>query len=148
MGANAWRMSHNPPNPGLSADDPCCQCNSLSLELLDFTDQLGMLVWDENRNFADVPQYYDDLASMILRDRNHPSIIMWSLCNEVGCMQGIVEKILQIKLVFFFRRSKWTSCRRKVQASYSSVRSNQACHSCNGWGLGNWIVLCSRCTGS
>jgi beta-galactosidase/beta-glucuronidase len=35
------RMSHNPPNP----------------ELLDFTDQLGMLVWDENRNFDNKSQY-------------------------------------------------------------------------------------------
>jgi len=72
MGVNGWRMSHNPPNP----------------ELLDFLDQYGMVVVDENRNFADWGQYYQDWTDMILRDRNHPSIIMWSVCNEVGCMLG------------------------------------------------------------
>eukprot|EP00047_Mylnosiga_fluctuans_P010321 m.15788 g.15788 ORF g.15788 m.15788 type:complete len:1005 (+) comp3068_c0_seq1:28-3042(+) len=73
MGANAWRMSHNPPNP----------------ELLAITDELGMLVWDENRNFENQPTYFDDLVSMITRDRNHPSIVIWSLCNEGGCQEGV-----------------------------------------------------------
>ncbi len=84
MGANAWRMSHNPPNP----------------ELLQACDQLGMLVMDENRHLGDT--YSDhtsagteasglgDLADMILRDRNHPSIIMWAMCNEEG-LQGSAE---------------------------------------------------------
>ena len=62
-------MSHNPPNP----------------ELLDFADEYGFLIWDENRHFGDSPQWKQDQADMILRDRNHPSIIMWSLCNEEGC---------------------------------------------------------------
>jgi beta-galactosidase len=78
MGDNAWRMSHNPPTP----------------ELLRACDELGMLVMDENRHLGDT--YSDhtssgteasdlrDLADMILRDRNHPSIIMWSMCNEEG----------------------------------------------------------------
>ena len=76
MGSNAVRMSHNPPAP----------------ELLDACDKLGMLVMDENRHLgdtyspksaADTP-YADlsDLSSMIVRDRNHPSIILWSMCNE------------------------------------------------------------------
>jgi len=75
MGVNGWRMSHNPPNP----------------ELLDFLDQYGMVVVDENRNFADWGQYYQDFTDMILRDRNHPSIIMWSVCNEGGCMPGLAD---------------------------------------------------------
>ena len=87
-------------------------------ELLDFTDQMGILVMDENRNFANESQYYYDAGLMVKRDisfptsffiifhllilmfifvllsfhdikhRNHPSIIMWSLCNENGCMEG------------------------------------------------------------
>jgi beta-galactosidase len=71
MGVNGWRMSHNPPN----------------VELLDFTDEQGIYVMDENRNFANDSQYYSDAELMVLRDRNHPSIIMWSVCNEAGCME-------------------------------------------------------------
>ena len=78
MGSNAWRMSHNPPTP----------------ELLDACDRLGMLVMDENRHLGeteagkasqDTP-YADlsELQSMIRRDRNHPSIVLWSMCNEEG----------------------------------------------------------------
>src|SRR5207245_10107984 len=68
MGSNAWRMSHNPPTPSL----------------LDACDREGMLVMDENRHLGDTysdhtpggTSYSDlsDLAAMILRDRNHPSI--------------------------------------------------------------------------
>jgi beta-galactosidase len=84
MGANAWRMSHNPPTP----------------ELLDACDRLGMLVMDENRHLGDT--YSDhtggktsynnlgDLRDLLLRDRNHPSIIMWSMCNEEG-LEGSPE---------------------------------------------------------
>ncbi|MDE2125722.1 MAG: DUF4982 domain-containing protein [Armatimonadetes bacterium] len=78
IGCNAWRMSHNPPNP----------------ELLDACDRLGMLVMDENRHLGDTFEaktpygtpYSDmsELDSMVRRDRNHPSIIMWSMCNEEG----------------------------------------------------------------
>ena len=45
MGANAWRMSHNPPNP----------------ELLDDCDRMGMLVMDENRRMDDTPDTLDQL---------------------------------------------------------------------------------------
>jgi len=78
MGSNAWRTSHNPPNP----------------ELLDACDRLGMLVMDENRHLGETEAgkasentpYGDlsELQTMIRRDRNHPSIIMWSMCNEEG----------------------------------------------------------------
>ncbi|WP_231725901.1 beta-galactosidase GalA [Chthonomonas calidirosea] len=81
MGSNAYRCSHNPPAP----------------ELLDACDRIGMLVMDENRHLGDVytpktppnAPYSDlsDLASMVRRDRNHPCIILWSLCNEEG-IQG------------------------------------------------------------
>ncbi len=68
LGANAWRMSHNPPNP----------------ELLDACDRLGMLVMDENRKLGDSAEILSQVASMVLRDRNHPSVIIWSMCNEEG----------------------------------------------------------------
>jgi len=66
MGSNAWRMSHNPPTPSV----------------LDACDRLGMLVMDENRHLGDSKGNLDEVASMVLRDRNHPSIVMWSMCNE------------------------------------------------------------------
>ena len=69
MGANAWRTAHNPPTPAL----------------LDECDKQGLLVWDENHRNEQTPDMLDDLRSLVLRDRNHPSIVMWSLCNEALC---------------------------------------------------------------
>jgi beta-galactosidase len=78
-GVNAIRTSHNPPAP----------------ELLDLCDQLGFLVMDEAFDCWRVPKvpngynkYFDewserDVRDMVHRDRNHPSIIMWSIGNEV-----------------------------------------------------------------
>jgi beta-galactosidase len=66
MGTNAYRCAHNPPAP----------------ELLDACDELGMLVMDETRNFGSSPEHLDQLKTMVLRDRNHPSVILWSICNE------------------------------------------------------------------
>ncbi|HET6386354.1 MAG TPA: beta-galactosidase GalA [Armatimonadota bacterium] len=107
MGANAWRMSHNPPTPSL----------------LDACDRLGMLVMDENRHLGDT--YSDhtpsgtpysnlsDLASMIKRDRNHPSIIIWSMCNEEG-LEGSPEGArifaAMMKVVHKYDRTRPISC--------------------------------------
>lgn len=68
MGSNAYRCSHNPPPP----------------ELLDACDRLGMLVMDENRKLGDTPAILSQVETMVKRDRNHPSVIIWSLCNEEG----------------------------------------------------------------
>jgi beta-galactosidase len=80
MGVNAVRTAHNPPAP----------------EFLDLCDRLGMLVMDEafdewthgkveygyHRYFADWAER--DLVDFIRRDRNHPSVVLWSLGNEIG----------------------------------------------------------------
>ena len=66
MGSNAYRCSHHPYAP----------------EILDACDRLGMLVMDENRKLGDSPEILGQVESMVRRDRNHPSIIMWSMCNE------------------------------------------------------------------
>jgi beta-galactosidase len=66
MGVNGYRASHNPPTP----------------ELLDACDQLGMLVMDETRRMSSDAEALSDLKKMIRRDRNHPSVILWSLGNE------------------------------------------------------------------
>ncbi|MHA6720737.1 beta-galactosidase GalA [Sphingomonas sp. RS6] len=71
MGCNAIRMSHNAP----------------TAELLDWCDRMGFLVMDENRHFNPAPDYLAQLEWMVRRDRNHPSIILWSVFNEEP-MQG------------------------------------------------------------
>jgi len=71
MGSNAFRCAHNPP----------------AKEFLDACDKQGLLVMDENRNFNTSPEYQRQLEWMLRRDRNHPSIILWSVFNEEP-MQG------------------------------------------------------------
>jgi len=80
MGSNAYRCSHHPPTP----------------ELLDMCDSLGMLVLDENRSLSSSEEGLKDLSAMLYRDRNHPSIFMWSMENEES-LQGTVAgaRILQ-----------------------------------------------------
>ncbi len=80
LGCNAIRMSHNPPAP----------------ELLDLADRMGFLIideiydtWELKKTPLDLhlvfPDWYEqDLRAMIRRDRNHPSVILWSFGNEVG----------------------------------------------------------------
>ena len=68
MGANAYRTTHNPPTP----------------ELLDACDSLGMLVLDETRLLNSSQEYMSQFERMILRDRSHPSVFMWSIGNEEG----------------------------------------------------------------
>jgi beta-galactosidase len=72
MGSNAYRTSHNPPTP----------------ELLEACDRLGMLVMDENRLLGSDAANTDNLESLIKRDRNHPSVFIWSLANEEWGTQG------------------------------------------------------------
>lgn len=80
MGCNAVRMSHNPPAP----------------ELLELCDQMGFLVideifdcWERKKTPLDFylifPDWHEpDLRALIRRDRNHPSVFLWSVGNEVG----------------------------------------------------------------
>jgi beta-galactosidase len=66
IGCNGYRAAHNPPSP----------------ELLDACDRLGMLVMDENRLMVSSPEQQNQLERLIRRDRNHPSIFIWSIGNE------------------------------------------------------------------
>jgi len=65
-GCNAYRCSHHPPTP----------------DRLDICDREGILVLDENRHLRSSAEGMADLESMVRRDRNHPSVILWSICNE------------------------------------------------------------------
>lgn len=66
MGSNAYRTAHHP----------------VSKELLDACDRLGMLVMDETRLMSTGEEDRAIFEQMIVRDRNHPSVIMWSIGNE------------------------------------------------------------------
>ncbi len=80
MGVNAIRMAHNPPDT----------------QLLELTDRMGFLVidevfdsWEKKKTPLDFhlvfPDWHEaDLRAMLRRDRNHPSVILWSVGNEVG----------------------------------------------------------------
>jgi len=72
IGVNGYRSSHNPPTP----------------EFLDACDRLGLLVLDENRLMGVSPEQLGQLESMIRRDRNHASVIAWSLGNEEWALEG------------------------------------------------------------
>lgn len=74
MGSNAYRVSHHPP----------------TAELLDAADRLGMLVIDENRLMGSNELHRRELEAMIRRDRNHPSVILWSIGNEEWAIEGNV----------------------------------------------------------
>ena len=79
MGVNSIRSSHNPPAP----------------ELLNMCDTMGIIVMDESfdmwrrkKTQNDYARFFDewherDLTDLVLRDRNHPSVLMWSIGNEV-----------------------------------------------------------------
>lgn len=72
FGSNAYRSSHNPPTP----------------ELLNICDRLGMLVIDENRLIGTTDHALHELERLIRRDRNHPSVIVWSIGNEEWAIEG------------------------------------------------------------
>ncbi|HXB34430.1 MAG TPA: glycoside hydrolase family 2 TIM barrel-domain containing protein, partial [Puia sp.] len=85
MGVNAYRTSHNPPTP----------------ELLDACDSLGMLVLDETRLLNSGLEYGGEFERLILRDRNHPSVFMWSIGNEEWMIQewNLGKRIAQTQIL-------------------------------------------------
>ena len=75
IGCNAYRSSHNPMTPAL----------------LDICDREGMLVIDENRLTGINKEHLRLLENMIKRDRNHPSVILWSDGNEEWGIENTVQ---------------------------------------------------------
>jgi beta-galactosidase len=87
MGVNAIRTSHNPPAP----------------ELLDLCDRMGFVVWDECFDKWDdkagrvkgqppLEEYgHKQIRNFVMRDRNHPCVVVWSIGNEIGNQPGTPE---------------------------------------------------------
>ena len=73
LGANSWRMSHNP----------------YDNTLYEVLTELGIMVWDEARDYS--PEYISDWREQVKLHRRHPSIIIWSYCNEEECCQLNVD---------------------------------------------------------
>jgi len=112
MGSNAIRTSHNPPTP----------------EFLEACDRLGMLVLDENRLMGVSPEHFQQLERMILRDRNHPCVIIWSIGNEEWSIEGNVKGArIAATMQAFVKRLDPT---RRVTAAISG-----------GWGQGISTVI-------
>jgi beta-galactosidase len=112
MGSNAYRCSHNPPTP----------------ELLDACDRLGMLVLVENRLMGSNQEHLDLLKRMMLRDRNHPSVILWSLGNEEWAIEGNITG------------ARITSSMQAYAQSIDSTRRITTAIS-GGWGAGISTVI-------
>lgn len=117
-GYNALRMSHNPPSPAF----------------LEACDRLGMLVideafdtWSEQKNPHDYSLYFDkwwqrDIESMVARDRNHPSIIMWSTGNEIPNRQRPEVARLSKTLADYVRKLEPT---RPVTSAVNELREDK-----------------------
>ncbi len=113
-GFNAIRCSHNPPSPAF----------------LDACDRLGMLVideafdmWSDGKNTSDYHLWFEkwwqrDIESMIKRDINHPSIILWSIGNEIPGMDS-PEVVRTAQLLADFVRKSDPS--RKVIAAVNGL---------------------------
>jgi beta-galactosidase len=114
MGSNAWRSAHNPPSEAL----------------LDICDAKGMLMIVELRRNSTAPEALDELDRIVRRDRNHPSVILWSTGNEEP-QQGTERG--QIITAELMRRIKRLDPTRPVtQAFYGEDK---------GYGPGAWQVV-------
>lgn len=112
MGCNAIRCTHNPPAP----------------ELLDLCDEMGFLVMDEafdmwrkRKTEHDYARYFNewherDLDEFVRRDRNHPSVIVWSIGNEVleqwNDAAADTLSLAEANLILNFGHSPEQACRR------------------------------------
>ncbi len=121
MGANAIRSSHNPPAPELLE-----LCDSLGLMVMDETFDM----WRKKKTSHDYARYFPewherDLTDLIERDRNHPSIIIWSIGNEVleqwGDASADTLSLEQANLILNFGHSSDMLAREDGEMSVNSL---------------------------
>ncbi len=139
MGVNAIRTSHNPPAP----------------ELLDLCDRMGFLVMDEAfdcwkraKRPYDYHLYFDewherDLSALVLRDRNHPSVIIWSIGNEIPeqhTPQGaVIGKELAAIVHRYDTTRPITSAMNNPEAPGNSLARSGACDLIgHNYHIANW----------
>jgi len=125
FGCNAIRTSHNPPAP----------------ELLDICDRLGMLVmdesfdcWESSKTRNDYHLLFDawherDWRAELRRDRNHPSIILWSIGNEVGEQTRANKFWIPAELTAIAHQEDptrpTTSANNQINAGYNGFITNE-----------------------
>jgi beta-galactosidase len=125
FGCNAIRTSHNPPSP----------------ELLDLCDRMGMLVmdesfdcWEHGKTKNDYHLIFDawhekDWRAELRRDRNHPSIILWSIGNEVGEQNRPTNFWIGAELTAIAHQEDptrpTTSANSDVKAGYNGFETNE-----------------------
>ena len=108
MGANGWRGAHEP----------------VAQDLLEAADSLGFLMWVENREFGQevdgylpLEQTLQNIEDMVRRSRNHPSIVLWSLCNEVRRSPHTISIQLYLRIsanpLFVWGRAAASSAARR-----------------------------------
>ncbi len=122
-GYNAVRCAHNPPSPAFL--DACDRLGMLVIDEAFDTWQLEKLPFDYNRHFND--WWQRDIQSMVQRDRNHPSIILWSIGNEM-IERGYPEAVRIAQMLAGHTRSLDSS--RPITAGV-----------CDLWGAGPWSEL-------
>ncbi|NCG09278.1 MAG: DUF4982 domain-containing protein [Verrucomicrobia bacterium] len=110
MGCNAIRTAHNPPAP----------------HLLDLCDRMGFIVMNEARLPGTSPELLGQLESLILRDRNHPSVCLWSLGNEEMLIQenATGPKILQRMQALTHRLDPTRPCIYSANCDFNAIAEN------------------------
>ncbi len=115
MGVNAVRLSHNPYSP----------------EMLALCDRLGLIVWDESFDkwygfLPDGTGWKDDLKSFVRRDRNHPSVVIWSIGNEMTPHMYMREEHASLSKHVEARSSDRPNSTRNRRSASSSQQCRRA----------------------
>ena len=114
MGCNAIRTAHNPPSP----------------LLLDLCDRMGFLVMNETRLTGTSPEFMGQLEALLTRDRNHPSVCLWSLGNEEMLIQEneTGAKMLQRMQDLTHRLDPTRPCIYSANCDFNSIAENFEAH--------------------
>ena len=126
MGVNSLRTSHNPP----------------AKQIMDLCDEMGILVvdeafdmWQHPKTTYDYARFFDadveaDVAAWVRRDRNHPSLLMWSIGNEIGDTNNFPEqagKVTQMLCEYVRRHDPKSNGKTTIGSNYMPWAGAQHC---------------------